>query len=222
MRDGLECFGYTAREASFLELSSLLSGYFLRRHFNTYIGKSCGAVGQNFLERGLALKHLRSIPALGGRVIYHIASSAIYEALGEPTSRNRREHQFETVRLRVMALDFALRIRTNTEPLTEQCKVEHFGLIKLGVPLENLPHSEFRKCKRFFVDEATPLRVERRKPAVHLCGRRLPGLFAMGGVPQSSPASIPTTSRFRPALRLMSRYTFWHQRRNYSDIAVCW
>lgn len=158
MRDSLTRFGYTPREANFLIHASLLSGYFLRRHFNSYIGRSSGALGQNFIGRGLALKHLRAIPAIGGRLIYHVAASAIYEALGEATSRNRREHQFETVRLRLMALDVSLLCSEVTWLLTEQEKVDYFA--RLGVPLGDLPQTVFGKCRRFFV-EKYPLGLSR-------------------------------------------------------------
>jgi len=162
MRECLAAFGYTPREARFLQLSALLSGYFLRRQFNSFIGRNSGALAQNFLKRGLELKHFRSITALGGRLIYHVASSSIYDALGDATSRNRREHQFETVRLRLMALDFALLTPEAEWLLTEREKIDCFAT--LGVPQTDLPQGEFGNCKRFFVEKQPVFLDTERRP----------------------------------------------------------
>lgn len=108
MTERLVRFGYTEREAGFLRLAALVGGYFLRRHFNEYIGRECGALGQRLLERGTALSHLKAIPALGGRVVHHVSAIAVYEELGDRENRNRRDHQYESIRRRLMALDYVL------------------------------------------------------------------------------------------------------------------
>lgn len=152
MTDGLVRFGYTEREATFLQLASLLSGYFLRRHFNEFIQKESGAIAQRFIQRGLALGHFKVLSALGGRKVYHLAGSQIYGTLGEEDNRNRREHRPETVRRRLMALDFALSERGASWLLTEGEKLQYFN--NLGLNQDDLPNVVFAgKSKRFFVDK---------------------------------------------------------------------
>ncbi len=151
MTKALLAFGYTPREAAFLRIASLLSGYFVRRHFNDCIGKECGAVAQAFLERAAALGHVRAFPALGRRVVYHVCAFAVYSALGDSNNRNRREHRPDTIRRRLMALDFALLGPAENWLLTEDEKLKGFS--DLGIPADDLPSQRYgSKAKTFFVD----------------------------------------------------------------------
>jgi len=140
-----------------LRLASLLSGYFLRRHFNEFIGKECGALAQRFVARGLSLGHFQPIPAVGGRVVYHVAGCELYSALGDPNNRNRRGHRTETIRRRLLALDYALLQPEGAWLLTEREKVSY--LIGLGVSEDELPNAVFHgkavgdKTRRYFVDK---------------------------------------------------------------------
>ena len=138
MTDPLASLGYTTREASFLRVASLLSGYFLRRHFNQFNRKQSGAVAQRFIERSIGMGHIRAIPALGGRVVYHASAGSLYSALGDPENRNRREHRPETVRVRLMALDFAILNPQARWLLTEKSKREYF--LAVGIEAGNLPN----------------------------------------------------------------------------------
>jgi hypothetical protein len=152
MTEKLERFGYTEREAVFLGLAAFLSGYFLRRHFNAFIGKECGALAQRFISRSIRLGHIRAIPALGNRVFYHVCSHSLYAALGDPENRNRREHRPETIRRRLMALDFCLLNSGARCLLTEREKLDHF--VTLGVDEEYLPvATPGSKAKRYFADK---------------------------------------------------------------------
>jgi hypothetical protein len=108
MTGGLCRFGYTPREAGFLVLAGLQSGYFLRRQFNTHIERECGALGQRFIDRALRLGHIRELPGFGNQHLYHVCARALYQQIGEPDNRNRRLHAPETVRQRLMMLDFVL------------------------------------------------------------------------------------------------------------------
>jgi hypothetical protein len=108
MTDELRRFGYTPREAGFLVLAGLQSGYFLRRQFNTHIERECGAVGQRFIDRALRLGHIRASPGFANQHLYHICARALYQQIGETDNRNRRLHAPETVRQRLMLLDYVL------------------------------------------------------------------------------------------------------------------
>lgn len=164
-------FGYTDREWAFLRLASLLSGYFLRRHFNEFIGRECGALAQRFVARGIAQGHFQAVPAVGGRVIYHVAGCELYSALGDPNNRNRRGHRMETIRRRLLALDYALLQPETAWLLTEREKVLYFcgasggtASTGLGISEGDLPIALFHgktdgeKTRRYFVDKQ-PLSV---------------------------------------------------------------
>lgn len=124
MTSNLLGLGYTEREAAFLRLAALQSGYFVRRQFNEFNGRECGAVCQRFISRSLDRGHIKPLDALGGRVVYHVCSSQIFARLGDPDNRNRRDHQNDTVRRRLMALDYVLQRREEDWLLTEHEKFE--------------------------------------------------------------------------------------------------
>ena len=108
MTEEFRRFGYTPREAGFLVLAGLQSGYFLRRQFNTHIERECGAVGQRFIDRALRLGHIRALPGFANQHLYHVCARALYQQIGEADNRNRRLHAPETVRQRLMMLDYVL------------------------------------------------------------------------------------------------------------------
>ncbi len=142
-------FGYTEREADFLRLAALLSGYFIRNQFNQFIGKECGALSQRFLNRGIGLGHLHVLPAMGGRRVYHVSAISVYRALSDPDNRNRRGHQTRTVRRHLMALDYALAHRDGTWLLSESDRTE--CLTTLGLSSADIPHQVFGATRRNFV-----------------------------------------------------------------------
>src|SRR5580658_2173900 len=101
-------FGYTPREADFLMLAGLQSGYFLRSQFNVHIERKCGALGQRFIDRALRLGHISALPGFGNQRLYHVCARSLYQQIGEPDNRNRRLHAPDTVRHRLMMLDYVL------------------------------------------------------------------------------------------------------------------
>lgn len=144
-------FGYTPREAQFMELAALLSGYFVVGQFNRFIERKSGALGQAFVERASRLAHIRKVYGDSKRHVFQVSASSVYQALGDAHNRNRREHQLGTVRRRLMALDYCIAQR-GTYLLTESEKVAHCR--KAGVAEERLPHERFGSgAIRFFVDK---------------------------------------------------------------------
>lgn len=140
---------YTPREWQFLRLSALLSGYFLRRHFNQFIGKECGELAQRFLRCGIDREDF--VPIARQSTIYHIASSGLYRTFGESYSRNRREHEADCVRQRLLMLDFALQRPEVGWLLTEREKVEH--LMAKGLSPSCFPSTTYgKRTRRYFAD----------------------------------------------------------------------
>lgn len=110
-----------------MELASLVSGYFLRRHFNTFIGRECGALGQRFIDRAQRLGHLKPALGRGAPLVYHVSARAVYEKLGDPKCRNRREHRPDTIRRRLMILDYVIAQPEQFWLLTEPARYKAFA-----------------------------------------------------------------------------------------------
>jgi hypothetical protein len=127
MATNLRIFGYTERESGFMALAGLQSGYFLRRHFNSFIGRECGAVGQQFIDRALRLGHVQEIAGWGKRVIYHVCARDVYAQLGDTDNRNRRQHRPDTIRRRLMILDYVMARPAEAWLLTDKERQELLG-----------------------------------------------------------------------------------------------
>ena len=104
----LQSVGYTEREATFLYLVALYSGYFLRRQYDRFIRRGRGAIAEQLLRKATALGHLQSIACGQTRSVYHLASKQVYEAVGLAASQHRRVKGDEQIKCRLMVLDFVL------------------------------------------------------------------------------------------------------------------
>jgi hypothetical protein len=90
--ESVERFGYSTREASFLVLAALHSGYFLRRQYCAHLGVGFGYPNDVLTSKLLRLGHAREVSLRYGRRLYRIHSKPIYAALEEVDNRNRRVH----------------------------------------------------------------------------------------------------------------------------------
>jgi hypothetical protein len=104
----LESVGYTEREAAFLYLVALHSGFFLRRQYGRFVRRERGAIAEQLLRRAAALGHLQSIACGQSRFVYHLASKEVYAALGLAASQHRRLKSDAHIKCRLMVLDFIL------------------------------------------------------------------------------------------------------------------
>lgn len=154
----LKKLGYTDREAEFLRLAALHSGYFLRRQFLYFIDKCRGQLAAAFVEKAVQNGHTKAHAFRGDRIIYHVASKLIYEALGEADNRNRRQHEILTIKNRLMALDFVLQNRGRRFLATEREKTSFF-CDELKITGKHLPVKRYRSPEndrttdRHFVDK---------------------------------------------------------------------
>jgi hypothetical protein len=101
-------FGYTDREATFVYLVAVHSGYFLRRQYLECVHRERGGVATNFLRKAMELRHLTALPCDEGRFIYHLHGKQIFRALDRTDSQNRRLKSTPEVRRRLIALDYVL------------------------------------------------------------------------------------------------------------------
>jgi hypothetical protein len=171
----LQSLGYNLAEAAFLCPAGLHSGYFVRRQYAAYTGKVPGyadvALGEKVVRNG----HAKVTVMCHNRMLYHLCSKPFYAALGEDDNRNRRAHESQAIKRRLMMLDFALANQSLTFFPTETEKVTFFRDV-LGIGDEFLPRKLYRSAHggsttmRYFIDKS-PIYIEaeadRNHPAVH-------------------------------------------------------
>jgi len=106
--NALESLGYTHREASFLYLVAVHSGYFVRRQFDYFVDRNRGGLVSRFLEKTRINGHVQLLDTAHGRQVYHLFYKPIYRLIGAPDSQNRRVKGDADVRARLMKLDYVL------------------------------------------------------------------------------------------------------------------
>jgi hypothetical protein len=104
----IESLGYTKREASFLYLVGVHSGYFVRRQFDYFIDRVAGAIAQNFVEKARLAGHVEVLDYARGYRVYHLFAKSIYRLLGNAESQNRRRKGDGAIRARLLSLDYVL------------------------------------------------------------------------------------------------------------------
>jgi hypothetical protein len=138
----LQKLGYTEREAAFLYLVGIHSGYFLRRQYLSFIEREDGAMVQRFLQKVVELQHVHPVEYATGRHIYHLKSKLIYRALGQEDSQNRRVKGDRQILARLMQVDYLLDHFGEQFLETSGRKVAFFQE-KLRVSLESLPQIKY-------------------------------------------------------------------------------
>jgi hypothetical protein len=138
----LRKLGYTEREAAFLYLVGIHSGYFLRRQYLAFIEREDGAMVQRFLQKAVELQHVQPIEYAAGRHIYHLKSKLIYRILGQEDSQNRRVKGDRQIQARLMQVDYLLDHFGEQFLETSKQKLRFFQE-KLKVPLESLPQTRY-------------------------------------------------------------------------------
>ena len=123
--DSLQELGYTKREAAFLSLAALHSGYFLRRQYQAFAGYR-GQVEERFLGRAESLGHIRSAVYSNRTEVYHVFARALYRAIGEEDNRHRRPRPNFSIKAKLMTLDFVLAHQGLQFLATERDKLDYF------------------------------------------------------------------------------------------------
>lgn len=104
----LRAFGHTQAEARFLYLVAVHSGYFTVRQFLDFCQARSGKRNARFVGKLFALGHASAQRYMRGSLVYHLRSRKLYEAIGKAHLRNRREHELDYIKTRLLALDFIL------------------------------------------------------------------------------------------------------------------
>ena len=161
----IEHLGYTRREAEFVVLAALHSGYFLRRQFAPR-----GKVDDAFCRKLLINGHGKVVHTANQTQVYHISGKPLFRALNQVDNRHRRSHESFYVRNKLMLLDYVLGTGQGPDFLaTEEDKVDYFckirGLDHSVLPLRNYAGRDGSKTTRYFVDKF-PVRVDRGTESV--------------------------------------------------------
>lgn len=136
----LEAIGYLEREATFLYLVAVHSGYFLRRQYSHFVGRDGGTLIARFLRKADRHHHIQVIECGQGWYIYHLASQSLYATLERPASQNRRIKGDNYIKARLMVLDFVL-AHLSAHILEDEVGKVDFFTTQCGVRSELLPRS---------------------------------------------------------------------------------
>jgi hypothetical protein len=133
--DALAGWGYSEREAAFLYMVAVHSGYFLRRHFNQFVIRERGAIATHFLRRAVRLGHVAEMPCADGRMLYQIRDKRVYDVAGNGNSQGRRVKSPGEVLRRLVALDYVL-LHLGRERFVETEEARRQLFMQLKVPQE--------------------------------------------------------------------------------------
>ena len=180
----IRAMGYTLREAGFLELVALHSGYFLRRQYNQFLDRKRGGTTAALIRKLFQKRHVSVESSCTRTPIYRLRRRAFYERIGEPNNRHRRRRGTVGIASKVMALDAILEMR-DVAWLGTEAEKRGFFEQGLSIPSLFLPHqpaSEPEKRFRYFVDKS-PIGFEpdeRPDPPIPLFVYADPGSSAVG------------------------------------------
>jgi len=156
--DALAQLGYTETEARFIYIVGTHSGYFTSQQYLDFAGVKRGYRSDTLVQKLLAKKHASSDIHRKNARIYHLFSRKVYSAIGKENIRNRRDHEFQFIETRLLALDFVLANQRHDYFETEGDKVRYF-CEGLSVEKHALPTKLYLGTRspsitsRYFVDK---------------------------------------------------------------------
>jgi hypothetical protein len=156
--DALTELGYTETEARFLYIVGTHSGYFTAQQYLDFAGVKRGYRSDALSRKLLANKHAAAEIYRKNARVYHLFARRFYFAIGKENIRNRRAHEFQFIKTRLLALDFILSNQQHDYFETEDDKVRYF-CDTLGIEKHFLPAKLYLGTKtssittRYFVDK---------------------------------------------------------------------
>ncbi len=155
---GLKDLGYTETEARFLYIVATHSGYFTAQQYLDFASVKRGYRTDALSRKLLANKHAAAEIYRKNARVYHLFSRRFYSAIGKENVRNRREHEFQFIKTRLLALTFILANQQHDYFETEDDKTRYF-CDTLGIEKSFLPAKLYLGTKnpslttRYFVDK---------------------------------------------------------------------
>ena len=134
--------GYTWREAAFLYLVGVNSGFFLYRQYCDFMNRRLGALAQRLVEKGTAYGHIEVLAFGQRRHVYHLKSRTLYRLFGNEDSQSRRAKGDHEIKTRLMVLDHVLGNREEPCLTLDEEKIDFF-CNRLKVHQEALPTTAF-------------------------------------------------------------------------------
>lgn len=169
--DALKALGYTENEARFLYIAATHSGYFTVSQYLSFAGIPSGKRSYKFTNKVFANRHAKPRAYAQNARVFHLFSRKIYARIGKENIRNRRDHEFQFMRTRLMALDFILANQGHNYFETERDKVQYFTAGP-GIEKSLLPTKLYLGTKttsitpRYFVDKFPMFLPARGTPSV--------------------------------------------------------
>ena len=171
--DAVQALGFSTRQAAFLTLVAVHSGYWVRRQYTQATGTANGKNVQGFLHQVVARgAAVRARYRADRGHIYHLRDPRIYGAVGVPNDRNRRPVSPARIARKLMLLDVVLSDPTAQWVGTEADKVA-LCMERLGVARADLPRRTWvlegapAHTTRYFVDKF-PVALLGEPPVLHL------------------------------------------------------
>ena len=160
--------GYTDREATFVYMVAVHSGYFLRRQFIESVQRERGGVATSFLRKATELGHVTELLCAEGRFIYHLHGKQVYRMIDRSDSQSRRLKSTLEIRRRLIAFDYVLsHLRDQKFIESEEARRQLFASLKVkpdavnrassfiqSVPTSFFGPEEVPTVRIAFVDEA--------------------------------------------------------------------
>jgi len=189
--DAIQSRGFTERQARFLVLVLAHSGVFLERQYRAFAHIAHGQKTHDFLERLVGCGFAKAITpgAVHRGRLYHVQYKPLYQAIGDPDTRNRKPAELGRFIERLMLLDAVIDDGDCTWLGTPQDKRTYFTLrlhrrdgdLRVG----DFPHLIFRhyddESIRYFPDKL-PIGVSResgRHVFLYLVTRTRPDDFRL-------------------------------------------
>ncbi len=124
--EAIRWHGYTTRQAAFLATVLVHGGCFLRRQFAAFLGRQDGGLITDLVQRLVRNGHGRRHVFSRHTEVLHVLARRLYESIGEPHSRYRRDVSLATMIERLMIVDLVLAHPQATFLATESEKVSFF------------------------------------------------------------------------------------------------
>jgi len=132
-------FGFTDRQARFLVM--LHAGVCVPRQYATFAGTAYGHNVTQCFEKLTEGGYATASDCLHNRAaLYHVHHQALYRAIGQPQSRDRRPVSARPAIDRMRLLDGVINDPELIWLATEEDKVAFFNLMVPSLPPERLPH----------------------------------------------------------------------------------
>ena len=133
-------FGYTERQARFLVTVMLHSGVCLPRQYAEFAGTAYGHKVSKFFDKLARRQHATVCDCLHNRAQLYHKHHALYRAIDQPHSRNRRPVSARQVIERLIRLDGVVLFPELAYLATEEEKVAFCSMMAPALPRERLPH----------------------------------------------------------------------------------